>query len=310
MPFRFVYFASSASFAHTVLCSLLEHGWRPEAVILPATGIAGISFAADWARLEPTPTDDLDSMGISLAPSYVQPTALHTAWAQGVPAFAVRRLGAPAVGDLLRAMTVDVACAACFPYRVPVTLLQIPRLGFLNVHPSLLPNYRGPVPLFWQLRAGEPNMGVTVHWMDADLDKGDIAAQQSVTLSDGLSGPEADKLLAAEGALQLAHVLGELAGGRTPRRAQRPGGSYHSWPGVEDFTVDAGWPARRIFNFMRGTATWAQPYRLALPDRTLWLIEAVAWHAETPATEVVMHGNTAHIRCAPGILVARLQESA
>ncbi|MEZ4833421.1 MAG: formyltransferase family protein [Caldilineaceae bacterium] len=64
--------------------------------------------------------------------------------------------------------------------------------GFLNLHPSLLPHYRGPDPIFWQLRDGVEPMGVTVHWMDVGVDTGDIAAQAPVALEDGLSGPRSN----------------------------------------------------------------------------------------------------------------------
>lgn len=78
----------------------------------------------------------------------------------------------------LEALEPDVILTYTFPFRLPSEILRIPRYGAINVHPTLLPAYRGPNPLR-PLYDGAPVFGATVHWMDADFDTGPILAQHS-----------------------------------------------------------------------------------------------------------------------------------
>src|ERR1700686_2568971 len=69
---------------------------------------------------------------------------------------------------------VDLFCVATFPRILDAGVLALPRLGVLNVHPSLLPRHRGPDPLFWTFFDSEAETGVTVHWITQEVDAGDI----------------------------------------------------------------------------------------------------------------------------------------
>ena len=187
--------------------------------------------------------------------------------------------------------------------------MPIPPHGFLNVHPSLLPAYRGPAPLFWQLRAGETQTGVTVHWMEERFDAGPIAMQQAVSLPDGISGAQADALLAHAGGQLLADALAAIAVGNISPLQQPPGGSYQPWPTDESFAISTTWPARRVFNFMRGTAEWGAPYWLEIDGMQWQLAEALAWSSdEKMDRKVVVDGNTVVFQCAPGTVCARWEE--
>ena len=202
---------------------------------------------------------------------------LGLAGEEGIPVFECGDIGQSDATDWLAAMSLDVVCVACWNRLVPASVLAIPRHGFLNVHPSLLPAYRGPFPLFWQYRAGETAMGVTVHWMDAGLDTGDIAGQRGIQFEDGLRGPEAEALCALAGGDLLADVLMKLARGEGVRRPQPKGGSYFAAPSRDDFVLDANWHPRRAFNFIRATAEWGIPFRLASGGSVQWLADALAW---------------------------------
>ena len=196
---------------------------------------------------------------------------------EGIPVFECGDIGRPDVRDWLAAKSLDVVCVACWNRLVPDSVLAIPRHGFLNVHPSLLPAYRGPFPLFWQYRAGETAMGVTVHWMDAGLDTGDIAGQRRIQFEDGLRGPEAEALCALAGGDLLAEALEKTARGGAVRRPQPKGGSYFPAPSRDDFALDPNWHPLRAFNFMRASAEWGTPFRLASESSVLRLADALAW---------------------------------
>jgi methionyl-tRNA formyltransferase len=88
------------------------------------------------------------------------------------------------VERLLAAYSPDVMICWGFPWKLPQAALDVPRFGSLNQHPALLPRWRGPVPLAWTLRAGDPDWGITWHRMDAELDTGTILAQARVPVED------------------------------------------------------------------------------------------------------------------------------
>jgi methionyl-tRNA formyltransferase len=159
---------------------------------------------------------------------------------------------------LLADLQPDLIVVACFPYIFPPTLLELPRYGCLNLHPSLLPAYRGPLPLFWMARQGERRAGVTLHFLDEALDTGDIVAQTAFDWPDGISGVDLERRCAEEGAKLLPAALQQLAqGGELPRRPQpQQGSSYFSWPTQQDFVIPTHWEARRAFNFLRAAVDW------------------------------------------------------
>ena len=112
---------------------------------------------------------------------YGYPSALHAAAPDGDLLF-VRSGGR--LGPLLRAYDPDLALCASFPARIPDDALAAPRHGILNVHPGLLPRYRGPNPLGWAVRNGDLELGVTVHRMTSELDAGPIYAQGALPIRD------------------------------------------------------------------------------------------------------------------------------
>lgn len=82
----------------------------------------------------------------------------------------------------------DLLVVFGFAWKLPPSVLAIPRLGALNIHVSMLPEYRGPAPLLWAIRNGDPTGGVTVHRMDDDFDTGNILAQQDgIPLADDIT---------------------------------------------------------------------------------------------------------------------------
>jgi methionyl-tRNA formyltransferase len=88
------------------------------------------------------------------------------------------------IAPLLRALEPDAVLCAGFPWVIPADALAVAPLGFVNGHPSLLPRYRGPIPVAWAIRRGEAEIGMTLHRMDPGLDTGNILGQVPFTLAD------------------------------------------------------------------------------------------------------------------------------
>ncbi len=267
---RVLFLGMGGQFTQIVLERLLNAGVEVCALLLSGPQLH---------PLRPEVAIASDPLALPLLESFVKPNALHLAWQQGIPVYESGPLSAPGLADRIGQLAPDVACVACFDRIIPARLRALPRYGFLNVHPSLLPHFRGPEPLFWQLRSGVNPVGVTVHWMDAGPDTGDIAGQRSLPLADGISGRKADALCAAAGGDLLAEVVGQLAAGRAERRPQPTGGSYQPAPGPEDFRVENDWSARRVFNFMRGTAEWGYPYPVEIDGQGWRLSGPLGWGA-------------------------------
>jgi len=300
-----IFFGMWGDLSTIPLLALLDAGVQMAAVIVPAS-VGPSRGHQDEAPILPIAPEPQPSH-LPLLNPYVTPNAIHLAWQRQIPAFAAGRLDAAETLATLAGLDPDLICVSCFLQRFPRALLDLPRRGCLNLHPSLLPDLRGPAPLFWTFRRGQTNTGVTVHFMDEGLDTGDIAMQASLTLPDGISGAAAERLCAARGGKLLVEAVQALARGEVMRRPQPPGGSTYPWPAAADFTLDTRWPARRAFNFMRGTAEWGRPYPVTVAGDELQLATALAYTAGTTLTEPgIRQGKDVFIRFTPGVLQARL----
>lgn len=234
------------------LQTLIEAGIEVGAVVIPADRAATLPLPRRVKPPHSAPSD------LPIIASYVSPSIVHLAWAQQIPVWQVGSLADPQTLALLMDLQPDVIVVACFSHIFPLTLLQLPRYGCLNLHPSLLPAYRGPLPLFWMARQGERQAGVTLHFLDEGLDTGDIVAQTAFAWPDGISLADLERRCADEGAQLLLVAMQQLAqGGELPRRPQpSEGRSYFSWPSVEDFHIPTDWEAQRAFNFLRLASDW------------------------------------------------------
>ena len=104
---------------------------------------------------------------------------------RGIPVFAPIRPGAADFREALTALQPDLFLAAGYTGIFKAPLLAVPRLFTANFHASLLPAYRGLHPLFWALRNGERQVGITVHVVDEGIDTGDILYQAPVAVAAG-----------------------------------------------------------------------------------------------------------------------------
>jgi methionyl-tRNA formyltransferase len=294
---RVIFFGTLCVFSTTPLRLLIEAGHDLCAVVIPAARpINGRPIAPlGPPQLAPIPLVDATST-LSI---------VSIAWEHHIPVYQINRLAATETCDMLKVLQADIACVACFPKRIPATLLSMPRRGFLNVHPSLLPHYRGPYPLFWMLRYGDRRFGVTIHFMDEQLDTGDIAAQAEVDLPDGLSGEEIDSTLSQYGAELLLDVLHRPEKDHLTRRTQPPGGSYFPAPRESDFVIETTWSAQRAFNFMRGTSDWQRSYPIEIAGQHFTLRQALFYVSQEVLDQPYqLLGDQIDIQFSPGVLRA------
>jgi methionyl-tRNA formyltransferase len=294
---RVLYLGMLGEFSLLPLVALLEAGIAVCAVLIPEEAGAttpGMRHIASVA---------VPGSTLPLLTSHVAPSVVSLAWQRQIPVWAVARERSADVLAALASFDADALCVACWPRRLPSTWLALPRHGGLNLHPSLLPAHRGPAPLFWTLRAGDP-VGVTVHRLDATLDGGDVLAQQVVETPDGMAGDELERRCAVAGGRLLAANVRALVEGAARLVAQNEHQStYEPWPRPEDFVVTPDHPARWAFNFIRGTANWGEPHVLAL-DEERFIVQRALDYDAAGSLGAPLRQDGAHlwVQCAPGVL--------
>ncbi len=219
----------------------------------------------------------------------------------------VHALETGATAQQIAELNADIMVIACFPRILPRAVWSLPRYGCLNVHPSLLPVYRGPAPLFWQFRDAIKATGVTLHRVDDEIDGGAVVAQHRQALPEGIGGHAADAMLARHGADLLAAAVADLVRGVLRPQPQDPArATYQPAPQAADFVLSPTWSARRAFDFMRGTEHWRQDYRLHTPQGDFALRSALAYdRGPAKSANVETRGDRLLLPFADGVLHAR-----
>lgn len=286
----------------TVLQGLLSAGIRPLGLLLPDTAAPHLVAAGQALSVVPPADRSLSILTLD-ANNHIS----QQACAADLPVYVVADLNADATISALSELKADIGVVACFSRKIPQRVRELFPWGPLNIHPSLLPAYRGPSPLFWQFRAGETAFGVTIHMMDDGFDTGDIVAQKAVNLAGGVPEHIATQQLAKEGVSLLVQALRDIECGKAISVPQTPGGSTYGWPTDDDFIIDATWTARRAFDFVQSTAEWGRPYRIVVGGETLLIAEALAT-ADIEMEGVIYYESdgTAWIRLSDGAIQVSL----
>jgi methionyl-tRNA formyltransferase len=148
-----------------------------------------------------------------------------------VAASVAEDMNADAFLDELRALEPDVLVSVSCPQIFKKPLIDLPRLGILNIHGAILPQYRGVMPSFWMLANDEKQAGVSIYFVNEQIDAGDLVGQRvfDILPDDSLeSFLRRSKKIAAELLLEVLKELEDGSPARTPLDLSQ--GSYYSWP--------------------------------------------------------------------------------
>lgn len=174
-----------------------------------------------------------------------------------LPVFQPERLKPPEVLETIRAWHPDLGVVAAYGRIIPETLLELPRLGMINVHASLLPAYRGAAPVHRAVMAGDAVTGVTIMRVVTALDAGPMFASITRAIDPDETSVDVERGLAAIGADLAVEVVDALAAGtavETPQDDSRA--TYAPKITREEGTVDWTLPARTIHDRVRGLQPW------------------------------------------------------
>jgi methionyl-tRNA formyltransferase len=293
---RIVFFGMAGQFSLLVLEELLGVGIEIAAVVLPALGTR--------AEQPPLRLPQQTTVRGRALPMFAVPaprTILDLATDRNAP---VLELSGQMVPDLLAGLTFDAICVACFSRRLPPSLLHLPRLGCLNVHPSLLPAHRGPDPLFWIFHDGDETGGVTIHLMDEGFDTGPIVLNEAIPISDGTTEAQLERACAVRGGQLLAEALIRInAGNLQPLPQDASRASYESWPTADDFTLMSAWSAQRAYRFLAGIGGRGEPIHFVADDATFTLRAVLDYDASrTLDAAWQLTGDVLSVQCTPGVL--------
>src|SRR5205809_2345207 len=201
-----------------------------------------------------------------------------------------------AIAPLLASVRPDLVVCTGFPWKIPADALAVPPLGWINGHPSLLPRHRGPVPVAWSIRAGEEEIGLTFHRMDAELDTGAILSQRAMPIGEYT---EPDEFYGRLGPLHLeafGEALEKLEAG-DPGTPQAAGGEYESFFTDDDADLDLTRPAVELHRLV-----WAWRYTIPRGTRHGALLELDGETVRVLASSLREVDGARRVECADGPL--------
>ena len=231
---------------------------QPLRAILAAHEVVAIVQSAPRDR-----TDDAPSPAERIADGLVtltgRPSLKTIAQRRGIPFFRLTPRRLPELRTLLARLQPDVGCIASMNRLLPEDCFSVPRHGFINFHPSLLPRLRGPNVWFWQYHEMDPQGGATIIRIDRGEDTGDILRQESFPVPMGLPPEQLQEQAIAVGARLMRQTLDDLEIGRAMPRSQRelpcPARARYLRDGDELFDWQK-WTLEQTFHFLRGTEPW------------------------------------------------------
>ena len=194
----------------------------------PYRAAAGGAFGQFWRHLCRSGLRFLPYLFVNFAlPSLVarlrgQHGLAGIARAHGTALLEVADVNGAACHAALQAAQPDVVLSFHFDQIFTPETLALAPLGGVNIHPSLLPRHRGPIPAFWALREGPGATGISIHRIAARIDTGDVLAQRAHALPAGVSASTAARLLHEAAVPMIGDVLRALAEGRAEGKVAPP----------------------------------------------------------------------------------------
>lgn len=228
-----ILFMGTPDFAVPSLAALLEAGY-------PICGAV-------------TQPDKPKNRGMKLQPTPVK----EFCFTHNIPVFQPAKLRDGEALAQIQALAPELIVVAAYGRILPEAILELPPMGCINVHSSLLPRYRGAAPINWAILNGDRETGVTIMHMAAELDAGDIIAQTATDIDSEETAEQLTARLAQLGGALLVQTVARIEAGsasRTPQQAEQV--TYAPMLSRELSAVDWSRPAQAIHNQVRGLLPW------------------------------------------------------
>jgi len=277
-------FCGTPNFAVPALEKLVDAGFRVHLVV--------------------TQPDRPQGRGLELVPSPVKASALKL----NIPIAQPDRIKSnDEFRAQLAAIRPDAIIVVGYGRIIPQWMLDLPPLGNINLHASLLPKYRGAAPIQWAIANGETVTGVTTMRIDAGLDTGDILEQEELAIAPDDTAETLAPRLASIGSDLTVETLHRLqAGTAQPRPQENSQASLAPILKKEDGLVDFSRTAAEIFNRIRGFQPWPGAYT-RFRGKTLQIVKARPATVATPPSELRVLSDRLLVGCAPNTSLELLE---
>lgn len=253
-------FMGTPDLAATVLQALLDAEYSVSAVV--------------------TQPDKPKGRGKAMACSPVKELAVES----GIPVLQPERAKDETFIEELRAYNPDIIVVAAYGKILPKAILDMPKYGCINVHTSLLPDYKGAAPIQWAILNGEKETGVTIMYMDEGCDTGDIISAETLLIADDETGGSLHDKLAKLGGELLVRTLPSVLDGSCSRTPQEKGvGRYVSIIDKSLGNLNFACPAVELERYIRGLDPWPCAFT-KLDGKLLKLWKAYVIDEETEET--------------------------
>jgi methionyl-tRNA formyltransferase len=222
----------------------------------------------------------------------------------GIPVITPDNPNVPDVVDGIGALQPDFYFSFYYREMLKAPLLAIPKRGALNMHGSLLPKYRGRVPVNWAIIRGETETGATLHYMTEKPDNGDIVAQQAVPILPNDTAFEVFQKVTVAAEMALNGVLPALLAGTAPKDKQDLSkGAYFGGRKAEDGIIDWSQSALEIHNLVRAVAP---PYPGAMTQvagKPMRILQTLVKRGDaTGVPSFYVRDGKAYAECGSGLL--------
>ncbi len=233
---RLLFLGSDSPQSRATLDALLKAGIEPSAVLMHAPTGAHMTIPLLTGNRE---------------------TLSRIAARHGLPA---RRVSPSRLPEPASTRDAEILLVSCYPARISEQVLTRFPGGCYNIHPSPLPAWRGPSPIFWQLRAGKPHIGVSLHAMTNCYDSGPLLGRCRFPARRPLSWSALHARAGRLGARLVKKHLVRPSARRTPRRQDEARASFQPLPRMRDFEVDSRWSIEHALNFIQGVSGIGRPW--------------------------------------------------
>ena len=253
-----VLFMGTSEFAVPALKELIAHNFEIIAVV--------------------TQPDRPSGRGKKLNPPPIKKIALD----YNLKIYQPEKVRKPEFVETLKQHSPDVIIVAAFGQLLPQSVLDIPPCGVINIHPSMLPKYRGAAPIQWALINGEQETSVTLMLLDAGEDTGDIICMEQIPIELTDTAETLHQQLADIGARLLVDVLAEIPQGETPSATPQNNDEATHAPRLTKNIGHINWSesATIIHNLIRGTAGWPGAYTYFRDGVLLKIIQSLPYEDE------------------------------
>lgn len=216
--------------------------------------LADPEFAVEAVVTQP---DRPRGRGQEVSASPVKQVALEA----GVQVYQPEKIKRDESVEFFTRLALDAVVIIAYGQIISARLIAIPRLGWINLHGSLLPKYRGAAPINWAIANGETVTGLTTMQIDPGMDTGPMLLRQEIDIGTDETAPELACRMSEAGAPLMAETLAKLARGAIAPIAQDSSlATYAPLLEKEHGKIDWAMPAPRIYNRMRGFSPWPGAY--------------------------------------------------